>query len=161
MYTPIFLINAGYLKKKFGVLPKFIDIIKMRIWLAKKQYELDSLKMMVKFHGQQLKLNISVRQRHSQWKRKKAGRKEGRNRERWREGMKVKSGRRYSMSDCNDSSDPKLTTKVRTSHADRRKVSSEVVKASKESGHILPLCHIWGLVGLKKLGQQSKQSHGC
>lgn len=60
------------------------------------------------------------------------------------------------MFDCNDFSEPKLTTKVRTSHAERRKISSEVVKASKESGHILPLCHIWGLVGLKKLGQQSK-----
>lgn len=68
----------------------------------------------------------------------------------------MKSGRRYSTFDCNNSSDPKLTTKVRIGHGNRRKVSSEVVKASKESGHILPFCHIWGLVGLKKLGQQSK-----
>lgn len=44
MYMPIFLINAGYLKKKFGLLPKFFAIIKMRIWLVKKQYELNSLK---------------------------------------------------------------------------------------------------------------------
>lgn len=81
MYTPIFLINAGYLTKKIGLLPEFFDIIKMRIWLAKKQYELNSLKNDAQFSWTVNKIEyISKRASWSVGERE--GRKEERQKQR-------------------------------------------------------------------------------
>lgn len=67
--------------KKIGLLPKFFGIIKMRIWLAKKQYELNSLKYGGQTSWTVIKIEY-ISKRASQSVGDREGRKEERQKQR-------------------------------------------------------------------------------